>query len=149
MVECEDRTSSSHKTFAKVAFQFMKSLSETSDGVERRGVFKRQAELVGKLQSISREIRAMRGDRGRKIERLKASIKEYDLDTMDPSPLFLDAAVQMVGVDLGSPLFSYGDSANPARRRISVQVQLITLALELQNDRSSTAELSHYLQDRR
>ena len=149
MVECEDRTSSSHKTFAKVAFQFMKSLSETSDGVERRGVFKRRAELVGKLQSISREIRAMRGDRGRKIERLKASIKEYDLDTMDPSPLFLDAAVQMVGVDLGSPLFSYGDSANPARRRISVQVQLITLALELQNDRSSTAELSHYLQDRR
>jgi len=131
MVECEDRTSSSHKTFAKVAFQFMKSLSETPDGVERRGVFKRQAELVGKLQSISREIRAMRGDRGRKIERLKVSIKEYDLDTMEPLPLFLDAAVQIVGVDPSNPLFSYEDSANPARRRVSVQVQFITVALEL------------------
>jgi hypothetical protein len=81
----------------------MKILSETADGVERRGVFKRQAELLGKLQSISREIRSMRGDRGRKIDRLKASIKEYDLESMDPLPLFLDAGVQMVGIDPGTP----------------------------------------------
>jgi phosphatidylinositol 3-kinase len=102
MVECEDRTSSSHKTFAKVAFQFMKSLFETADGVERRGIFKRQAELVGKLQSISREIRAMRGDRGRKIDRLKASIKEHDLESIDPLPLFLDAGVTIIGIDPGT-----------------------------------------------
>ena len=103
MVECEDRTSSSHKTFAKVAFQFMKSLSEQSDGTDRRGVFKRQAELVGKLQNISREIRSMRGDRGKKIERLRASIKESGLETMDPLPLFLDAGVQIIGIDSGIP----------------------------------------------
>ena len=104
MVECEDRTSSSYKTFAKVAFQFMKSLSEQSDGTDRRGVFKRQAELVGKLQNISREIRSMRGDRGKKIEKLRASIKENGLETMDPLPLFLDARVQIIGIDSGIPL---------------------------------------------
>jgi len=127
----------------------MKSLSETPDGVERRGVFKRQAETVGKLQSISREIRAMRGDRGRKIDRLKASIKEYDLENMDALPLFLDAAVQMVGIDSGDHLFSSGDSANPVRRCISVQVQFITFAFELQDHRSNSPELSHYLQNGR
>jgi phosphatidylinositol 3-kinase len=104
MVECEDRTSSSHKTFAKVAFQFMKTLSEQPDGIERRGVFKRQAELVGKLQNISREVRSMRGDRGKKIERLKQSIRESGLETMDPLPLFLDAGVQIVGIDGGITL---------------------------------------------
>ena len=101
MVECEDRTSSSHKTFAKVAFQFMKSLSEQPDGSDRRGVFKRQAELVGKLQNISREILNMRGDRGKKIENLKSAIKENGLETMDPLPLFLDAGVNIVGIDSG------------------------------------------------
>ncbi len=106
MVECEDRTSSRHKTFAKVAFQFMKSLSEQNDGTDRRGVFKRQAELVGKLQNISREIRSMRGDRGKKIERLKGSIKESGLETMDSFPLFLDAGVQIIGIDSGMiPLY--------------------------------------------
>jgi phosphatidylinositol 3-kinase len=103
MVECEDRTSSSHKTFAKVAFQFMKTLSEQPDGTDRRGVFKRQAELVGKLQNISREVRSMRGDRGKKIERLKQSIRESGLETMEPLPLFLDAGVQMIGIDGGNP----------------------------------------------
>lgn len=102
MVECEDRTSSSHKTFAKVAFQFMKSLSEQPDGADRRNVFKRQAELVGKLQNISREIRNMRGDRGKKIERLKQAIKENDLETMASLPLFLDAGVQIIGIDAGT-----------------------------------------------
>jgi phosphatidylinositol 3-kinase len=101
MVECEDRTSSSHKTFAKVAFQFMKSLSEQPDGTERRGVFKRQAELVAKLQNISREIRNMRGDRGKKIDRLRQSIKDSGLETMEPLPLFLDAAVQITGIMAG------------------------------------------------
>lgn len=101
MVECEDRTSSSHRTFAKVAYQFMKSLSELPDGIERRDVFKRQAELVTKLQNISREIRNMRGDRGRKIERLKISIKESGLESMDALPLFLDASVQITGVTPG------------------------------------------------
>jgi len=106
MVECEDRTSSRHKTFAKVAFQFMKSLSEQNDGTDRRGIFKRQAELVGKLQNISREIRSMRGDRGKKIERLKGSIKESGLETMDSFPLFLDAGVQIIGIDSGMiPLY--------------------------------------------
>jgi len=102
LVECEDRTSSSHKTFAKVAFQFMKSLSEQPDGTERRNVFKRQAELVGKLQNLSREIRNMRGDRGRKIDRLRQSIKESGLETMEPLPLFLDAGVQMTGILAGT-----------------------------------------------
>jgi phosphatidylinositol 3-kinase len=139
MVECEDRTSSSHKTFAKVAFQFMKSLSETADGVERRGVFKRQAELVGKLQSISREIRAMRGDRSRKIDRLKASVHEYDLESMDALPLFLDAGVQMVGIDPGnrlpstnrlpptpnSPVFCGSVLIGYLRRRIGIQIEFI------------------------
>jgi len=103
MVECEDRTSSSHRTFAKVAYQFMKSLSELPDGAERRNVFKRQAELVNKLQNISREIRNMRGDRGRKIERLKSSIKESGLENMDALPLFLDASVQITGITPGLP----------------------------------------------
>jgi len=101
MVECEDRTSSSHRTFAKVAYQFMKSLSELPDGVERRNEFKRQAELVTKLQNISREIRNMRGDRGRKIERLKSSIKESGLENMEALPLFLDASVQITGITPG------------------------------------------------
>jgi phosphatidylinositol 3-kinase len=101
MVECEDRTSSSHKTFAKVAFQFMKSLSEQSDGTDRRGVFKRQAELVGKLQNMSREIRNMRGDRGKKIERLRQSIRETGWETMESLPLFLDASVDITGIIAG------------------------------------------------
>jgi phosphatidylinositol 3-kinase len=102
MVECEDRVSKSHKTFAKVAFQFMKSLSEQSDGIERRNVFRRQAELVTKLQNISRDIRDMRGDRGKKIDRLKHSIKENALETMESLPLFLDARFNITGIDSGT-----------------------------------------------
>ena len=80
----------------------MKSLSEQPDGTERRNVFKRQAELVGKLQNLSREIRNMRGDRGRKIDRLRQSIKESGLETMEALPLFLDAGVQMTGILAGT-----------------------------------------------
>jgi phosphatidylinositol 3-kinase len=101
MVECEDRLSSSHKTFAKVAFQFMKSLSEQVDGMDRRNVFKRQAELVGKLQNISREVRNMRSDRGKKIDQLRQSIKESGLEAMESLPLFLDASVTTTGIDSG------------------------------------------------
>ena len=43
----------------------------------------------------------MRGDRGKKIERLKHNIRESGLVTMDSLPLFLDPGVQIVGVDAG------------------------------------------------
>jgi phosphatidylinositol 3-kinase len=102
MVECEDRASSSHRTFAKIAYQFMKRLAEQPDGTERRALFRRQAELVAQLQSVSREVRTMRGDRGKKIERLRAAIRERGLDSMEALPLFLDASVQITGIVPGA-----------------------------------------------
>jgi hypothetical protein len=44
----------------------------------------------------------MRGDRGRKIDRLRQSIKESGLETMEALPLFLDAGVQMTGILAGT-----------------------------------------------
>ncbi|OLL26589.1 Phosphatidylinositol 3-kinase vps34 [Neolecta irregularis DAH-3] len=102
MVECENKLEG--KPFAKVAYTFMKLLMETPDGLRRRNIFKRQAEIVSALGSISRQLQQSKEPRPKKIERLRKFLSEAsnNLLQFEPVPLFLDARVKIVGIEPGT-----------------------------------------------
>jgi len=98
MVECEDK--SWGKVYARVAYQFMTSLSEQPNGNQRREVLRRQGELVATLLGISKELRAMKDPRPKRIERLHNIINDpkNGLVHFAPMPLPMDANVEIVGI---------------------------------------------------
>jgi len=101
MVEGDDEMSRDRTKFIHVGLKFKKAMHEQADGKERLEIVNRQAELARTLRDISREIRNMRGDRNRKIERLKQAIKDNQLENWPPIPFFLDASVKVIGINHG------------------------------------------------
>lgn len=105
MVECDDhspeQSAKNRKLFARVEYDFMSTLTQTTGGGDRRQTLKRQAELIAILSKISKDLRFSREDRPRKIERLKKVLADpkNDLLTFDPPlPLPLDPTIQVSGV---------------------------------------------------
>ncbi|KAJ3291967.1 Phosphatidylinositol (PI) 3-kinase [Borealophlyctis nickersoniae] len=98
MVECEDKQVG--KMYARVAYQFMTSMMEVPEEFHRRDVLRRQGELIATLAKISKELRASKEARPRKIERLQALISDpkNGLLSFPPLPLPLDAQVQVTGI---------------------------------------------------
>lgn len=70
------------------------------DGAMRRDVLKRQGELVATLAKLSKDLRASRDSRPKKIERLKSFIADpkNGLLSFEPLPLPLDASIQVTGI---------------------------------------------------
>ena len=111
IVECDDRSPDQRKEyrklFAKVEFDFMNSLLQAPDGVERRKTLLRQGELITVLSRISKEIRFSREDRPRKVQRLKKYIADpkNEMTNFDPPlPLPLDPSVQVTSCDSADSL---------------------------------------------
>ncbi|RXK34820.1 phosphatidylinositol 3-kinase [Tremella mesenterica] len=75
MIEC-GVTMPLSKMYARVAFQFMKQLSETPEGNIQREVLKRQGELVETLSTRAKEIRASRDSRTKKIDKLRSFLAD-------------------------------------------------------------------------
>nr|POF17127.1 phosphatidylinositol 3-kinase vps34 [Quercus suber] len=89
------------KLFARVAYDFMRELEQTSEGRERRKVLLRQAEFITVLSKMSKDIRDSRLDRPRKISQLKKMLADpkNDMLTFDPPlPLPLDPTKKITGV---------------------------------------------------
>ncbi|KAJ3414004.1 Phosphatidylinositol (PI) 3-kinase [Chytridiales sp. JEL 0842] len=98
MVECEDKVMG--KMYAKIAYQFMSYMVEVPEGFHRRDLLRRQAELIASLAKISKDIRSMKDNRQKKIERLRATIADpkNGLMSFPPIPLPLDANIQVTGI---------------------------------------------------
>jgi phosphatidylinositol 3-kinase len=105
MVECEEKLMG--KGYAQVAFRFMNTLSKMPDGIQRRDVLKRQGELVATLARLSKQLRASKESRPKKIEKLKSFIADprNGLLSFEPLPLPLDASVQVTGIIPGIKKF--------------------------------------------
>ena len=65
MVECEDN--SYGRMYAKVAYQFLSVMVETSEGINRRDNLRRQGELVASLSKLSKDIRNSKEPRPKKV----------------------------------------------------------------------------------
>ncbi|TPX42182.1 hypothetical protein SeLEV6574_g05723 [Synchytrium endobioticum] len=98
MVECEDRVVG--RMYGKVVYQFMSAMMEVPDGHHRRDVLKRQADLVATLAKISRDLRANKDPRPKKIEKLRAIIADSknNLLSFPPLPLPLEPNIQVTGI---------------------------------------------------
>ncbi|KAJ3063018.1 Phosphatidylinositol (PI) 3-kinase [Rhizoclosmatium hyalinum] len=96
-VECEDTVSG--QMFAKIRDAFVAGLM--TGGSERRGVVKRQVELVKALAKISKDMRLSKDTRPKKIETLRSIIsdpKNNLLTFSAPMPLPLDAQIIVTGL---------------------------------------------------
>lgn len=65
MVECEDKVWG--KMYARISYHFMSALMEAPDGFHRRDTLRRSGELIGSLLGISKELRAMKDPRPKKV----------------------------------------------------------------------------------
>ncbi|ORX39878.1 phosphatidylinositol 3-kinase [Kockovaella imperatae] len=100
MIECEDRGTVG-KMYAKVAFRYMKKLSETEAGKAQRDVLRRQGELVETLSARAKEMRASKDSRTRKIEKLQSYISDpkHGLNPLSgPLPLPLNARISVTSL---------------------------------------------------
>ncbi|KZW02778.1 atypical/PIKK/PI3K protein kinase [Exidia glandulosa HHB12029] len=99
MVEIEDDKLMS-KMYARVSFKFMSELMKSEEGQERRGVLKRQGELITTLSTRAKELRFMKDPRPKKIDKLRAYIADpkNGLSSMAPLPLPLNAEVYVTGI---------------------------------------------------
>ncbi|WVN86799.1 uncharacterized protein L203_101971 [Cryptococcus depauperatus CBS 7841] len=100
MIECDSR-SSVGKIYAKIAFRFMKKLSETVEGTAQRDILRRQGELVQTLSTRAKEIRASKDSRSKKIEKFRAYIADpkHGLARLpEPLPLPLNARISATSV---------------------------------------------------
>ncbi|QSL64429.1 hypothetical protein MERGE_001730 [Pneumocystis wakefieldiae] len=98
MVECEDKTGG--KLFSEIAYQFMATLIEVPNGLIRKNILKRQAELLASLLFISKEVRSIKESRPKKIERLRHYLSNPDncLIKFEPLSLPLDPFISVVGI---------------------------------------------------
>jgi phosphatidylinositol 3-kinase len=102
MVEFEDRSpqqDAQRELFGQVEFDFMNELVKTTEGEQNRKILLKQGEMIRVLSKIARELRDSRQPREKKITRLKQFLADpkNELITMDPTPLFLDPSVSIVG----------------------------------------------------
>ncbi|KAJ3257580.1 Phosphatidylinositol (PI) 3-kinase [Boothiomyces macroporosus] len=98
MVECEDKVYG--RMFAKVAYQFLSKLIQTPDGVNKRDNLRRQGELISSLTQLSKELRASKEPRPKKVEKLRSFISDprNGLLSFPPISLPLDPSIQITGL---------------------------------------------------
>ena len=98
MCECDDQVHG--KTFAKVSYHFMSRMVEHKDGYLRRDVLRKQADLLEKLCSLTRELRSSKESRLRKIEKLQVHLADPNkgFASFPPIPLPLDASIEICGI---------------------------------------------------
>ncbi|KAI9359740.1 kinase-like domain-containing protein [Pilaira anomala] len=72
MVECQDKNYG--KMYAKVAYHFFSELLEVPNGYFRRDELRRQGELIEELSKVSKNIRALKDGRAKKVDKLRAII---------------------------------------------------------------------------
>ncbi|WWD15916.1 hypothetical protein CI109_100340 [Kwoniella shandongensis] len=106
MIECDNRQLVG-KMYAKVAFRFMKRLSETPEGAAQRDILRRQGELVETLSARAKEIRASKDSRSKKIEKLKSYLGDSKhglapLPTPLPLPINARIAVSSITAEKSS-----------------------------------------------
>lgn len=79
-------------------------ITQMPDGALRRDVLKRQGVLVAKLSKLSKDLRAGKETRPKKIEMLRAFISDprNGLLSFEPLPLPIDASVQVTGIIPGT-----------------------------------------------
>ncbi|WVR05232.1 hypothetical protein IAU60_002244 [Kwoniella sp. DSM 27419] len=100
MIECDSRQPVG-KMYAKVAFTFMKRLSETPEGAAQRDILRRQGELVETLSARAKDIRNSKDSRSKKVEKLKTYLADskHGLSPLpSPLPLPLNARISVTGV---------------------------------------------------
>ena len=118
MVEMEDLATG--KLYKKVALRFMQRLEEvrpramaaliaqSDGGPQRRDEIRRQAEFVGRLSQLAKDLRSSKDARPKKIDKLRAAIHDTKqaLGSFPGIPLPLDARVTVTGIDAeGSTVF--------------------------------------------
>lgn len=98
MVECQDKVMG--KLNAKIAYRFITSMIKTSDGLLRRGILKRQGELIATLAKLSKDLRASNFTRPKKIDILQKYIADprNGLLSFEPLPLPLDPSIFVTGI---------------------------------------------------
>lgn len=72
MVECQDKNYG--KMYAKVAYHFFKELLEVPNGYFRRDELRRQGQLIEELSKVSKNIRALKDGRAKKIDKLRSIV---------------------------------------------------------------------------
>ncbi|KAJ3177704.1 Phosphatidylinositol (PI) 3-kinase [Irineochytrium annulatum] len=136
MVECEDK--SMGKMFAKVVYQFMTSMIEIPDGINRHDTLRRQAELIASLAKISKEIRNMKDARPKKVHVTgivaeKALVFKSALQPLRLTFLCLDGTEYPV-------IFKTGDDL----RQDQLVIQIITLMDKLLRKENLDLRLTPY-----
>ncbi|KAI7891262.1 kinase-like domain-containing protein [Mucor mucedo] len=98
MVECQDKKYG--KMYAKVAFHFFGELLEIPDGYDRRDELRRQGQLIDELSKLSKNIRASKDGRMKKIDKLRSVIGDPKGPLHDFIPLSfpLDPTKQVSGL---------------------------------------------------
>ncbi|KAH8554115.1 phosphatidylinositol 3-kinase [Umbelopsis sp. PMI_123] len=74
MVECEDKVVG--RMYAKVAYHYLTAILEVPGGHRRRDILRRQGELIQTLSDLSKDIRAMKDTRPKKVEKLRRMIAD-------------------------------------------------------------------------
>ncbi|CAM0142069.1 Phosphatidylinositol (PI) 3-kinase [Umbelopsis sp. WA50703] len=74
MVECEDKVVG--RMYAKVAYHYLTAILEVPNGHRRRDILRRQGELIQTLSDLSKDVRAMKDGRSKKVEKLRRMIAD-------------------------------------------------------------------------
>lgn len=98
MVECESKNAP--KLFGKVAYQFMKTLMATPEGQRRRETLRLQAEVVERINRVSKEIKNSRENVTKKQVHLQHLLSDpkTGLNEFRKIPLPLDPKISIVGI---------------------------------------------------
>ncbi|KAI8887127.1 phosphatidylinositol 3-kinase [Backusella circina FSU 941] len=98
MVECEDKVVG--KMYPKVAFHYFNAIVEVENGHQRRDILRKQGELMHTLSKVSKEIRALKDVRAKKVDKLRAMISDPKglLHSIPTLPLPLDPTKEVCGI---------------------------------------------------
>ncbi|QRV75171.1 atypical/PIKK/PI3K kinase [Ceratobasidium sp. AG-Ba] len=99
MVEVQDKMIG--KMYGSVAFNFMRRLEASEDGISRRDTIRRQGEFLAILSSRAKETRASKDPQKKKAEKFRAWVADAKnglLNMSEPLPLPLNARIMITGV---------------------------------------------------
>ncbi|QRV89867.1 atypical/PIKK/PI3K kinase [Ceratobasidium sp. AG-Ba] len=99
MVEVQDKMIG--KMYGSVAFNFMRRLEASEDGISRRDTIRRQGEFLAILSSRAKETRASKDPQKKKAEKFRAWVADAKnglLNMTEPLPLPLNARIMITGV---------------------------------------------------
>ncbi|KAG0189301.1 Phosphatidylinositol (PI) 3-kinase [Apophysomyces sp. BC1034] len=98
MVECEDKIVG--KMYAKLAYHYFKAILDVPNGHQRRDILRQQGQLIEALSKLSKEVRAMKDIRTKKVEKLRAILSDPKgaLSSISPLPLPLDPTKEVCGI---------------------------------------------------